>query len=43
MNAVEGYFHASKEMSMEYLVNKNMMAIKKKEVENNCSCTQSNF
>lgn len=35
MNAVEGYFHASKEMSIEYLVNKNMMTVKKKEVENN--------
>jgi hypothetical protein len=36
MNAVEGYFLASKEISMEYLVYKNMMAIKKKKkVENN--------
>ncbi|KAF0742362.1 zinc finger MYM-type protein 1-like [Aphis craccivora] len=34
-NAVESYFQASKEMSMEYLINRNMMAVKRQETENN--------
>ncbi|KAL4083681.1 hypothetical protein QTP88_028997 [Uroleucon formosanum] len=34
-NAVESYFQASKDMSMEYLINRNMMAVKRKETENN--------
>ena len=34
-NAVESYFQASKEMSMEYLINRNMMAVKRQETKNN--------
>lgn len=34
-NTVKIYFKISKEMSMEYLINRNMMTIKRQEKENN--------
>lgn len=42
-NSVENYFRASKKMSVDYLINRNLVLVKKKRDKKQYSCTKTSF